>query len=152
MTRDDVTLDDLRRRLNEIDRQLIELVAERKAVSGEVARVKRSTGYPTRDYERERDVILGVRSTASELGVSPASCRGAAPASYPFLIDDAGTGERRRAWRRHGPPRAGYRRWREDGGLVRGVPRLPRVHGRGGGPQWWSRPACHASMTGERLI
>ena len=72
MTRDDVTLDDLRRRLNEIDRQLIELVAERKAVSGEVARVKRSTGYPTRDYERERDVILGVRSTASELGVSPA--------------------------------------------------------------------------------
>jgi chorismate mutase / prephenate dehydrogenase len=72
MTRDDVTLDDLRRRLNEIDRQLISLVAERKSVSGEVARVKRSTGYPTRDYEREREVILGVRATASELGVSPA--------------------------------------------------------------------------------
>src|ERR1700757_2979487 len=72
MTRDDVTLDDLRRRLNEIDRQFIVLIAERKAISGEVARVKRSTGYPTRDYEREREVILGVRSTASELGVSPA--------------------------------------------------------------------------------
>jgi chorismate mutase / prephenate dehydrogenase len=72
MTRDDVTLDDLRRRLNEIDRQLISLVAERKAVSGEVARVKRSTGYPTRDYEREREVILGVRATAAELDVSPA--------------------------------------------------------------------------------
>ncbi len=72
MTRDDVTLDDLRRRLNEIDRQLISLVAERKAISGEVARVKRSTGHPTRDYEREREVILGVRATASELGVSPA--------------------------------------------------------------------------------
>ena len=72
MTRDDVTLDDLRRRVTEIDRQLISLVAERKAVSGEVARVKRATGYPTRDYEREREVILGVRATASELGVSPA--------------------------------------------------------------------------------
>ena len=72
MTRDDVTLDDLRRRLNEIDRQFIALIAERKAISGEVARVKRSTGYPTRDYERERDVILGVRAAASELGVSPA--------------------------------------------------------------------------------
>lgn len=72
MTRDAVTLDDLRRRLNEIDRHLIQLVAERKAVSGEVARVKRSTGHPTRDYEREREVILGVRATASELGVSPA--------------------------------------------------------------------------------
>src|SRR5258708_2796107 len=72
MTRDDVTLDDLRRRLNEIDRQFIALIAERKAISGEVARVKRSTGYPTRDYERERDVILGVRTMAAELGVSPA--------------------------------------------------------------------------------
>lgn len=72
MTGDDVTLDDLRRRLNEIDRQLISLVAERKAVSGEVARVKRTTGYPTRDYEREREVILGVRAIAAELGVSPA--------------------------------------------------------------------------------
>jgi chorismate mutase / prephenate dehydrogenase len=72
MTRDDVTLDDLRRRLNDIDRQLISLVAERKAISSEVARVKRATGHPTRDYEREREVILGVRGIASELGVSPA--------------------------------------------------------------------------------
>jgi chorismate mutase/prephenate dehydrogenase len=72
MTRDDLTLDDLRQRLNDIDRQLISLVAERKAVSGEVARVKRATGHPTRDYEREREVILGVRGIASELGVSPA--------------------------------------------------------------------------------
>lgn len=67
-----VTLDDLRQRLNAIDRELISLVAERKAVSAEVARVKRSTGYPTRDYAREREVILGVREIASELGVSPA--------------------------------------------------------------------------------
>lgn len=72
MTLDDMTLDDLRRRLNEIDRQLISLVAERKAVSAEVARVKRSTGHPTRDYEREREVILGARSIAGELGVPPA--------------------------------------------------------------------------------
>jgi chorismate mutase / prephenate dehydrogenase len=72
MTRDDMTLDDLRRRLDEIDHQLISLVAERKAISGEVARVKRATGRPTRDYEREREVILGVRAMASEKGVSPA--------------------------------------------------------------------------------
>ena len=72
MTRDDVTLDDLRRRLTDIDRQLISLVAERKAVSAEVARVKRATGHPTRDYEREREVILGVRAAATELGVAPA--------------------------------------------------------------------------------
>ena len=71
MTRDDVTLGDLRRRLTEIDRQLIELVSERQSISREVAQVKQATGYPTRDYQRERDVILAVRNTASELGVSP---------------------------------------------------------------------------------
>jgi len=72
MATDDVTLDGLRQRVTDIDRQMIALVAERKRVSGEIARVKRSTGYPTRDYERERDVILGVRTMAAELGVSPA--------------------------------------------------------------------------------
>ncbi|MGH8138237.1 MAG: prephenate dehydrogenase/arogenate dehydrogenase family protein [Steroidobacteraceae bacterium] len=71
MTRDDVTLDALRQRVTDIDRQMISLVAERKHISAEVARVKRATGYPTRDYEREREVILGVRTMATELGVSP---------------------------------------------------------------------------------
>lgn len=72
MTGEDTTLDNLRQRLSEIDRKLIALVAERKQLSGEVARVKRSTGHPTRDYEREREVILGVRQAATDAGVSPA--------------------------------------------------------------------------------
>jgi chorismate mutase/prephenate dehydrogenase len=33
--------------------------------------VKRATGRPTRDYEREREVILDARATATELGISP---------------------------------------------------------------------------------
>jgi chorismate mutase/prephenate dehydrogenase len=70
MTGDPVTLAELRQRVTDIDRQLIGLVAERKAVSEEVARVKRATGRPTRDYEREREVILGVRAMAEERGVS----------------------------------------------------------------------------------
>jgi len=71
MPSDDTTLEELRCRLNDIDRRLLAIVAERKSVSGEVARVKRATGRPTRDYEREREVILGVRAAAAELGVSP---------------------------------------------------------------------------------
>lgn len=70
MTRDDVTLGDLRRRLNEIDDQLLTLVAERQAISRQVAQVKRETGYPTRDYQREREVILAARTKAEELNVS----------------------------------------------------------------------------------
>ncbi len=44
MTRPDVTLDELRRGLNDLDRQLLTLIAERQRVSREVARVKRETG------------------------------------------------------------------------------------------------------------
>jgi chorismate mutase / prephenate dehydrogenase len=64
-------LDELRRRINAIDDQLVALVAERKNLSREVARVKRVTGRATRDYGREREVIVGARAKAQELGVSP---------------------------------------------------------------------------------
>ena len=67
----DVTLDDLRQRLSDLDRQLIRLVAERTQLGTEVARVKRATGHPTRDYARERDVIMGARNMAQESGLSP---------------------------------------------------------------------------------
>src|ERR1700739_1818064 len=72
MTRETMTLEELRQRVTDIDRQLIALVAERKAVSEEVAQVKRATGRSTRDYEREREVLLGVRAMAEERGVCPA--------------------------------------------------------------------------------
>jgi chorismate mutase/prephenate dehydrogenase len=71
MSTEEVTLDELRRRLTANDRQILALVAERQRLSREIARVKRSTGYPTRDYNRERDVILGARKAAEEIGVSP---------------------------------------------------------------------------------
>jgi len=71
MTSDALSLDDLRRRINEIDGRMIELVAERKHLSEEVARVKRSTGRATRDYQREREVIVAARDKAVALGVTP---------------------------------------------------------------------------------
>src|SRR5215467_162660 len=72
MTSETPTLEELRQRVSDIDRQLIQLVAERRQVSEEVARVKRATGRSVRDYEREREVILGVRAMAEQRGVSPA--------------------------------------------------------------------------------
>jgi chorismate mutase / prephenate dehydrogenase len=71
MKRDDLTLTDLRRNLNEIDHQLLALVAKRQTVSREIARVKRETGHPTRDYQREREVIVDAQRAAAELGVPP---------------------------------------------------------------------------------
>ena len=67
------TLEELRAALTRVDRELVELVAERQRLSREVARAKRSTGQATRDYRREREVILGVREHAARLGVAPAT-------------------------------------------------------------------------------
>jgi chorismate mutase len=50
MTRDDVSLVDLRGRLDDIDGRLLALIAERQRLGGEIARVKRQTGYPTRSW------------------------------------------------------------------------------------------------------
>jgi chorismate mutase / prephenate dehydrogenase len=66
-----MNLDELRTTLTELDSQLIELVARRQALSEQVAAVKRATGRATRDFGREREVILRGRNTAARLGVSP---------------------------------------------------------------------------------
>ena len=65
------SLDDLRRRINELDRQILELVGKRQETSREVARAKRATGHATRDYSRERDVLLAAREAGKQYGVSP---------------------------------------------------------------------------------
>jgi chorismate mutase/prephenate dehydrogenase len=66
------SLDELRARLDILDRQLLELVAERQAISTEIAAVKRATGQSTRDFRREREVLLKARRDAVAVGVSPA--------------------------------------------------------------------------------
>ena len=66
-----MTLEELRLHLNGLDRRLLELVAERQSTSREIARVKRATGHATRDYAREREVLLAARASAAQLGVSP---------------------------------------------------------------------------------
>lgn len=66
------SLEELRARLDVIDRQLLELVAERQSLGAQIAAVKRATGQSTRDYRREREVLLKARCDAEALGVSPA--------------------------------------------------------------------------------
>ena len=66
------TLEELRARLDVLDRELLELVAERQSIGAEIAAVKRATGQSTRDFGREREVLLKARRDAEALGVSPA--------------------------------------------------------------------------------
>jgi len=66
-----MSLENLRVQLSSIDRQLIELIAARQRIVGEIGRSKRSTGSATRDYEREKDVLETVRKQAESLSVDP---------------------------------------------------------------------------------
>src|SRR5512137_1006547 len=66
------SLAELRARLDVIDRELLALVAERQSLGRQIAEVKRSVGQPTRDFRREREVLLKARQDAEALGVSPA--------------------------------------------------------------------------------
>ena len=61
----------LRERLTQLDRDLLALIAERQRLSEEVARAKRATGHPTRDFQREREVLMNARAAAESLGLSP---------------------------------------------------------------------------------
>ncbi len=62
----------LRERLTKLDAELLSLIAERQRLSEEVARAKRATGHPTRDFQREREVLLNARNAAGKLGLPPA--------------------------------------------------------------------------------
>ena len=65
-------LAELRERLTKLDGELLALIAERQRLSEEVARAKRATGHPTRDFQRERDVLMNARAAAEKLGLPPA--------------------------------------------------------------------------------
>jgi len=64
-------LDALRERLSEIDRKLIELVAQRQSVVAQIGAFKRAVQQPTRDFSREKQVLDLATDRARALGVSP---------------------------------------------------------------------------------
>jgi len=66
-----MSLENLRQRLNELDRQIVELIAERQSVVDEVGRHKVAAGTATRDFTREKEVLDAARLRAEKLGVDP---------------------------------------------------------------------------------
>ena len=66
-----MTLEELRKRLSEVDRDLIGLVAARQKIVAEIGAHKIQNSVPTRDYEREREVLKAAHDRANELGLPP---------------------------------------------------------------------------------
>jgi chorismate mutase/prephenate dehydrogenase len=64
-------LDGVRKRIREIDGQLLALAAERQRLAREVGEIKRRHGIATVDYAQERAVLERARATAAERGLDP---------------------------------------------------------------------------------
>lgn len=64
-------LQGLRDRLSALDARILELVAERTALSLEIGRAKQALGRGTRDFARERVVLEKARRRAADLGLPP---------------------------------------------------------------------------------
>ena len=66
-----MSLTTFRADLSAVDKQIIELIAERQRIVAEIGRSKHSDGTATRDYAREKDVLDMGRSQAGKLGIDP---------------------------------------------------------------------------------
>ncbi|MEE8539483.1 MAG: chorismate mutase, partial [Woeseiaceae bacterium] len=66
-----MNLDELRSSISSIDQRLLELIAERQQLAGEIGRSKQATGRATRDFEREKDVLDMARQKAEAISIDP---------------------------------------------------------------------------------
>ena len=67
--RKSVMLEPLREQIDEVDRQVLDLLAKRMQVVAQVAAVKKSEGVQIRDFERERQILDDRRARAEKLGL-----------------------------------------------------------------------------------
>ncbi len=61
----------LRAMIDSVDRDVLQLLARRNALVGEIAQYKRENRVPIRDFQREREIIGDRRTRATPLGLSP---------------------------------------------------------------------------------
>ena len=66
-----MSIENLRDALNDVDRQIIDLIADRQRIVGEIGRNKRAEGTATRDYAREKEVVDRGRAQAGKLDIEP---------------------------------------------------------------------------------
>lgn len=64
-------LDDIRQRIDEVDRQLVALLAERGRLVGEVVHYKRAKHMPVVDRAREDRMLARIADLAKDEGLDP---------------------------------------------------------------------------------
>jgi len=78
-----MNLDDLRKKIDEIDSRIVALIAERQNISKEIGQGKHKTSRIIEDRERELRVLKHVRSLARDKKISPSDIEGI----YKQIID-----------------------------------------------------------------
>jgi chorismate mutase len=89
---EELTIEDLRKRIDAIDEQLVRLLNVRVACAVEVGRLKHEAGLAVYQPGREAEVLNGVRRSASERG-GPLTAE-AVVRIFERIIDEARRAER----------------------------------------------------------
>lgn len=66
-----MSLDEVRRGIDEVDRRIVELIARRLSLAEKAGEAKRSLGLDVTDLQREWEVLSKVKAEASKLGLKP---------------------------------------------------------------------------------
>jgi len=66
-------LDDSRRQIDKLDHEIIELIAQRTFLAGEIVQAKKVLGMDIEDKERERNIQEKIREIAREKKIDPTS-------------------------------------------------------------------------------
>jgi len=62
----------LRKRINEVDEQILQSLSKRTEICKSIGLVKKKHGIPIQDLPRESDVYAHVKEKAADLGLDPA--------------------------------------------------------------------------------
>jgi chorismate mutase len=66
------TIQTLRKRVDEIDDQILKILSERVKVCRQIGECKKQQGLPVRDQSREKEVYAKVKEKASKFELEPA--------------------------------------------------------------------------------
>jgi chorismate mutase len=61
----------LRRRIDEVDEQILQSLSKRTEICRSIGLIKEKHGFPIQDFPRENDVYAHIRERAAELGLDP---------------------------------------------------------------------------------
>ena len=66
-----MSLDELRKKIDEVDSRIVRLIAERIKIAEEIGEVKKKLGKQIEDLNREQVVLDNVKEIAGQQGLSP---------------------------------------------------------------------------------